>query len=92
MKSPRHFITLADVTIDELTEILRLAEEIKAEYQQGIRTRRLEGKVIALIFEKMSLRTRVSFEAGMSQLGGSSMLLEEQHIGLGSREPECDVG
>ena len=50
-------------------------EEIKAEFKQGVRAKRLEGQVLGMIFEKMSLRTRVSFEAGMSHLGGSSMLL-----------------
>ena len=91
MKPLRHILTLADLDVDELKAILRLAEEIKADYFKGNRPKRLEGKVLGLIFEKMSLRTRVSFEAGMTHLGGGSMLLEEQHIGLGKRESIPDV-
>lgn len=91
MKPLRHFLSFADVNVQELKEIFKLAEEIKAEYKSGIRRRMLEGKVLGLIFEKMSLRTRVSFEAGMIQFGGGAMLLEEQHIGLGKRESVPDV-
>ena len=92
MKKPlRHFLTLADVDVDELKTIFKIAEELKADYRNGVRSKRLEGKVLGLIFEKMSLRTRVSFEAGMAHLGGASMLLEEQHIGLGKRESIPDV-
>lgn len=87
----RHVLSLADVTVDELKTILRIAEELKADFKKGIRPKRLDGKVLGLIFEKMSLRTRVSFEAGMTHLGGGSMLLEEQHIGLGKRESVPDV-
>ncbi|MDO4585953.1 MAG: ornithine carbamoyltransferase [Planctomycetia bacterium] len=92
MKKTRHFITLADVNINELNRIFALAEETKANFKNGIRSKILDGKVLALIFEKMSLRTRVSFESGMSQLGGSSMLLEDQHIGFGKRESIADIG
>lgn len=88
---PRHILSLADVSVDELKSILRIAEELKADFKKGIRPKRLDGKVLGLIFEKMSLRTRVSFEAGMTHLGGGSMLLEEQHIGLGKRESVPDV-
>ncbi len=91
MQTPRHFLSLGDVSVDELQAIFRTAEELKADFKKGIRPKRLDGKVLGLIFEKMSLRTRVSFEAGMSHLGGGSMLLEEQHIGLGKREPVKDV-
>ena len=91
MKPLRHLLTLADVDVEELKTILSLAEEIKADFFKGVRPKRLDGKVLGLIFEKMSLRTRVSFEAGMTHLGGGSMLLEEQHIGLGKRESIPDV-
>lgn len=91
MKPLRHFLTLADVDVDELKLILARAEEIKADFKKGARVQRLEGKILGMIFEKMSLRTRVSFEAGMTHLGGSSMLLEEKHIGLGTRESVPDV-
>ena len=91
MKPVRHVLTLGDLAVGELKTVLKLGEEIKAEFKEGVRTKRLEGQVLGMIFEKMSLRTRVSFEAGMSHLGGASMLLEEQHIGMGSRESVKDV-
>lgn len=88
---PRHFIDLRDCTLAEVNRILALAEELKAGYFAGKRPPILERKVLGLIFEKMSLRTRVSFEAGMAHLGGSSMLLEERHIGFGKRETVADI-
>ncbi len=91
MKPLRHVLTLADLDVEELKTILKLAEEMKVDFFKGVRPKRLDGKVLGLIFEKMSLRTRVSFEAGMTHLGGGSMLLEEQHIGLGKRESIPDV-
>ncbi|MBQ9875223.1 MAG: ornithine carbamoyltransferase [Thermoguttaceae bacterium] len=91
MKPLRHILTLGDLDVEELKTILKIAEELKADFKRGIRPKRLDGKVLGLIFEKMSLRTRVSFEAGMAHLGGGSMLLEERHIGLGSRESIPDV-
>ncbi len=91
MKKPRHILTLSDVTVDELKNVFEIAVELKAKYLNGERPKRLDGQVLGMIFEKMSLRTRVSFESGMSALGGTSMLLEEQHIGLGKRESIKDV-
>lgn len=91
MKPVRHFIGLSDVSADELNRIMTLAETIKADYFAGRREPLLKRKVLGLIFEKMSLRTRVSFEAGMTHLGGSSMLLEERHIGFGKRESVADI-
>lgn len=91
MKKPRHILTLSDLTVDELKNVFEIAEDLKAKYFQGERPKRLDGQVLGMIFEKMSLRTRVSFESGMSALGGSSMLLEDKHIGLGTRESVKDV-
>ena len=91
-KKPRHIIALSDLSSNELARVLELAEQIKGEYKNGIRKKYLDGKVLGLIFEKMSLRTRVSFEAGMIQLGGGTIFLEDQHIGLGKRESVADVG
>lgn len=85
----RHFITLDDITNAEMLEILRLGDEIKAEYKNGIRKPLLAGKSLAMIFEKPSLRTRVSFEAGMTQLGGGTMFLGED-VGFGKRETIAD--
>lgn len=91
MKKIRHFLDLSDVSRSELARIMEIAAEIKRDYFAGIRRPILERKVLGMIFEKMSLRTRVSFEAGMTHLGGSAMLLEERHIGLGKRESIPDV-
>ena len=90
-KNIRHFIDLTDVSNAELNRIMELAEQIKADYIAGKREDYLPKKVLGLIFEKMSLRTRVSFETGMAHLGGSSMLLEVQNIGFGKREPVADI-
>ena len=87
----RHFITLDDVSVAELDRIMELAEQIKAECKAGVRKPYLAGKTIAMIFEKQSLRTRVSFEAGMTQLGGSSMFLGDD-VGYGKRETTKDFG
>ncbi len=91
MKKLRHILTLSDLEIEELRAIFQIAEDLKAAYKQGKREKLLDCKVLGMIFEKMSLRTRVSFEAGMSHLGGSSMFLEDKHVGLGSREAVKDV-
>lgn len=89
--SLRHLTRLSDLTATELGDVLRLATTIKKEFNAGNRKKYLEGKVLGLIFEKMSLRTRVSFEAGMLQLGGGSLFLENQHIGVGNRESVADI-
>ena len=91
MKKVRHFIDLADVSVSELHRILEIAEELKRGFFAGKRPPLLERKTLGMVFEKMSLRTRVSFEAGMTHLGGSSMMLEEQHIGFGKRETAADI-
>ncbi len=85
----RHFITLNDVTNHELLRVLDLSATIKREFRSGQRTPYLPGKMLAMIFEKQSLRTRVSFETGMFQLGGSSMFLGGE-VGFGKRESTKD--
>ena len=87
----RHFITLDDVSVAELDRVMELAETIKKEYKAGRQKTYLPGKMLALIFEKQSLRTRVSFEAGMTQLGGASMFLGDD-VGFGKRETTADFG
>ena len=87
----RHLMTLDDVTVGELERIIELASAIKAEFKAGVRRPYLAGKTIAMIFEKQSLRTRVSFEAGMTHLGGSSMFLGDD-VGFGKRESTKDFG
>ncbi len=81
----RHLITLDDVSPDEIQRIFALTQDIKAKFTQGIREPLLPGRVMALLFEKQSLRTRVSFEAGIAHMGGSSMMLGED-AGFGKRE------
>ena len=65
----RHLTTLFDVTASELSEILNIAHQLKRLWSKGKRPPLLAGRVLALLFEKPSLRTRVSFEAGIIQLG-----------------------
>ena len=81
----RHFLSLTDLSSEEALEVLRLAMEVKGEYQQGSQSRPLVGRTLALLFQKPSLRTRVSFEAGMNQLGGDTVFLADD-VGFGKRE------
>ena len=85
----RHLLTLNDLTADEIEEILALASQLKHEYEQGERPPVLSGRVLGLLFSKPSLRTRVSFEAGMNHLGGTSLYLG-QDVGWGTRETIAD--
>lgn len=81
----RHLVSLRDVTSDEIQRIFALTEDLKAKLEKGIREPILPGRVMALMFEKPSLRTRVSFEAGMAHMGGSSLMLGDD-VGFGKRE------
>jgi ornithine carbamoyltransferase len=85
----RHLTTLFDVNPVELSEILTIAHDLKRLWQQGQRPPLLAGRVLALLFEKPSLRTRVSFEAGIVQLGGAAMFLG-QEVGWQKREKTSD--
>lgn len=87
----KHLINLLDLTVEDVQAILRQAAVLKAEWQAGRRRPLLAGRVLAQVFEKPSLRTRVSFEAAMQQLGGSGMFLSSQEAGLGGREAIADV-
>ena len=91
MTPVRHGLTLSDLEIEELKAILHEAIELKKAYKNGVREKLLDGKVLGMIFEKMSLRTRVSFAAGINHLGGSAMLLEHPPVGIGKREAIKDV-
>jgi ornithine carbamoyltransferase len=88
MKS-KDFISVKDWSTDELNETLAAALKVKADPQKY--SRKLEGKALAMILEKPSLRTRVSFEVGIRQLGGYSICLTEAEIKLGKREATRDV-
>ncbi len=81
----RHLVTLRDVTTEEIQRIFALTADLKSKLAKGIREPILPGRVMALMFEKPSLRTRVSFEAGMAHMGGSSMMLGDD-VGFGKRE------
>lgn len=85
----RHILTLNDLSTQEMENILALAAQLKDEYQRGIRKPLLAGRVLGLLFSKPSLRTRVSFEAGMTHLGGTSLYLG-QDVGWGTRETVAD--
>ena len=88
---PRHFLTLMDLSPAELKGLIRRASELKALRQRGALFSPLTGKTIAMIFEKSSTRTRVSFEAGMAQLGGASLFLSPRDTHLGRGEPVEDT-
>lgn len=87
----RHLLTLLDLTSEEMDSLFVEAAHLKAAHQRRIPTPMLAGRVLALVFEKPSLRTRVSFQAGIAQLGASSLFLSGAEVGLGSRESVPDV-
>ena len=84
-------VSLADLTTEEIYEILETARNLKLEYRAGVKHDMLAGKTLALIFQKPSLRTRVSFETGMTQLGGHAIYLGPEDIKLGKRETTEDI-
>ena len=84
---PRHFLTISNITPSELQELLDYAIELKTRGWISL----LKNKTMALLFEKPSLRTRVSFEVAMRQLGGQTIYLSPEEVGLGKRESIPDV-
>ncbi|OGI49415.1 MAG: ornithine carbamoyltransferase [Candidatus Muproteobacteria bacterium RIFCSPHIGHO2_12_FULL_60_33] len=88
---PRHFLTLPDLTPAELKRLFARAMEMKAMLKRGERHTPLAGKTMAMIFEKSSTRTRVSFETGMAQLGGASVFLSPRDTHLDRGEPVEDT-
>ncbi len=87
----KHFLTLNDFSKDEIFEILEISKNIKDDFKQGILKPLLKDKHLAMIFEKSSTRTRVSFEVGISQLGGKGIFLSSNDIQLGRGEPLKDT-
>lgn len=87
----KDFIAIADFSAVEIQNLLDLAEKLKKEYLQGGNPPLLKGKVLAMIFQKPSLRTRVSFDMAMRHLGGDALYLSPAEIGLGQRESIADV-
>ena len=88
---PRHFLTLMDFSAAELRQLLARAMDLKALRKRGTDHASLRHKTMAMIFEKSSTRTRVSFEAGMAQLGGSGLFLSPRDTHLGRGEPIEDT-
>jgi ornithine carbamoyltransferase len=87
----RHLLTITDLTPAEIAGLLALAQKMKRRSQRGKDRPILSGQNLALLFQKPSLRTRVSFEVGMEQLGGHAVYLAPAEVGLGVRESAADV-
>lgn len=87
----KDFIAIADFSAAEIQSILDLAEKLKQEYFEQGNPPLLKGKVLAMIFQKPSLRTRVSFDMAMRHLGGDALYLSPAEIGLGKRESIADI-
>lgn len=87
----KHLLKMLDLTTEEITELLNLADQLKYEQKNGIKHHRLEGKTLGMIFQKASTRTRVSFETGMYQLGGYALFLSASDLQIGRGEPVEDT-
>ncbi len=87
----KNFVSLTELSADEIWTVLNKAIELKTEWKNGGNKPILKGKVLALVFQKPSLRTRVSFDVGMLHLGGHGLYLSPNEIGLGGRESVPDV-
>ena len=90
-KGPRHYLSVSDLSRAELRDLLIRAAEIKRLLRAGDRPALFHGRVIAMVFEKSSTRTRVSFEAGMAKLGGHAIFLSPRDTHLGRGEPVEDT-
>ena len=86
-----HLIKLSDLSPEEIIDILNLADQLKYESKNGIEHHHLKGKTLGMIFQKSSTRTRVSFEVGMYQLGGSALFLSNRDLQIGRGEPVEDT-
>ena len=87
----KHLLKLMDWSTTEITEVLNLADQLKFEKKNGIEHHLLKGKTLGLIFSKSSTRTRVSFEVGMYDLGGSALFLSSRDLQIGRGEPVEDT-
>ena len=87
----KHLLKLLDLSKEEITELLDLADRLKAETKAGVEHHILKGKTMGMIFEKSSTRTRVSFETGMYQLGGHALFLSSRDLQIGRGEPVEDT-
>ena len=86
----RHFVDLFSLSADSASDLLRMAIDLKRNDREGQRPLLLSGRTLGLFFEKPSLRTRVSFEAAIAQLGGSAIFLRDKDVGIGVRESVAD--
>jgi ornithine carbamoyltransferase len=87
----RDLLTILDLTREEILHLLQRAQELKDLHRRGRNPETLKGKTLAMIFDKPSTRTRVSFEAGMAQLGGASIYLEADQTQMARNEPLSDT-
>ena len=87
----KDLVSLAILSTEEVYEVLELARNLKLELRAGVKHEMLAGKTLAMIFQKPSLRTRVSFETGMTQLGGHAIYLGPEDIKLGKCETTEDI-
>ncbi|MCL2198508.1 MAG: ornithine carbamoyltransferase [Defluviitaleaceae bacterium] len=87
----KHLLKMLDLSKEDILEILNLADQMKYDLKNGISHRVLEGKTLAMIFQKASTRTRVSFETGMYQLGGQALFLSDKDLQIGRGEPIEDT-
>src|SRR5713226_9931955 len=87
----KHFLHISDYSPEELQDLLSLARRLKKEHQRGGNKPVLKGQVLGMVFQKPSLRTRVSFDVAMRHLGGHALYLSPSEIGLGQRESIADV-
>ena len=88
---PRHFLTLLDASPKELRRILQHAQELKANWRQGVRPKLLQERIAVLLFEKPSTRTRLAFETGMLHLGGHALFLSASELQVGRGESPEDT-
>ena len=87
----KHLLKLGDLTREDILSILNLADQLKFERMNGIQKEYLKGKKLGMIFQKSSTRTRVSFEAGIYELGGTGMFLSSNDLQIGRGEPIKDT-
>src|SRR3972149_1047400 len=88
----KHFLSISDCSAEELNALLDLSVALKKLYKGGGRDLCLSGKTLAMLFEKPSLRTRISFQVAMTDLGGSTIYVKPEDIGgIGKREPVKDI-
>ena len=86
-----HLLKMLDLSTEEIIDILNLADQLKYELKHGIEHKHLAGKTLGMIFQKSSTRTRVSFETGIYQLGGTGLFLSSNDLQIGRGEPIEDT-